>query len=316
MRLPGGRVSALGIVATVEPRSGRVVVLAGPGVVDDGAIDGLRELAAAGSLGVANTWGAKGVFAWDSPHHLGTCGLQARDFELLGFADADLIVATGISDDESPREQFALAPVLDVAPSALAELAGEVVATGDPVRNDLYPTLAAVAQPGYASDAVPLHPARAVADLGAALPDGGLVTAEPGVAGLWVARTFPTPALAPGEPRRVLVPGTPEAGVAARRALEAARQGRPAITVTTAPLDDAVRSAFDDATHDGVPLVLVVWEAGAELGSAADHLALLHAAISAGGPSVIEAPVAVEQTAQLVAAAGEVVAWGGIGAIT
>ena len=26
----------------------------------------------------ANTWGAKGVFPWDSPHHLGTCGLQAR----------------------------------------------------------------------------------------------------------------------------------------------------------------------------------------------------------------------------------------------
>jgi len=84
----------------VEARTGRVVVLAGPGVIDDGALEGLRAFAAAGSLGVANTWGAKGVFAWDSPHHLGTCGLQANDFELLGFGDAGVIVATGLDPDE------------------------------------------------------------------------------------------------------------------------------------------------------------------------------------------------------------------------
>ena len=54
------------------------------------------------NIGVANTWGAKGVFAWDSPHHLGTCGLQAHDFELLGFADLDLLWVTGLDPDESP----------------------------------------------------------------------------------------------------------------------------------------------------------------------------------------------------------------------
>jgi thiamine pyrophosphate-dependent acetolactate synthase large subunit-like protein len=302
----------IGIVGGVEARSGRVVVLAGPGVIDDGAIDGLRSFAAAGSLGVANTWGAKGVFAWDSPHHLGTCGLQAHDFELLGFADADLIVTTGISDDESPRERFALAPVVDVAPSSLAERAGEFVAAGDALPNELYPKLAAVAQPGYTEEKIPLHPARAVADLGAALPAGGLVTAEPGVAGLWVARTFPTPALDPGEPRRVLVPGRGEPGIASRRALEAARQGRPAIAVADAPLDGAVSSVFDEAARNDVPLVLVVWEPDAELGGAADHLALLKAALAGGGPSVIEVPVAIEDTTRLVAAAGAVMAWGGL----
>ena len=38
------------------------VVLAGPGVVRDGAVPGLHALAAAAHLGVLNTWGAKGVF--------------------------------------------------------------------------------------------------------------------------------------------------------------------------------------------------------------------------------------------------------------
>ena len=47
-----------------------------------------------------NTWGAKGVFDWRSPHHLATAGLQAWDFELGGLADADLIIATGLDERE------------------------------------------------------------------------------------------------------------------------------------------------------------------------------------------------------------------------
>ena len=55
----------------------RPMVLAGPGVVLDRAVAGLHALAAAGSLGVLNTWGAKGVFDWRSRHHLATAGSGA-----------------------------------------------------------------------------------------------------------------------------------------------------------------------------------------------------------------------------------------------
>ena len=54
------------------------------------------------SLGVLNTWGAKGVFDWRSRHHLATAGLQEHDFALAGLGDADLIVATGVDPDEAP----------------------------------------------------------------------------------------------------------------------------------------------------------------------------------------------------------------------
>lgn len=291
---------------------GRVAVLAGPGVIDDGAIDGLRAFAAAGDLGVANTWGAKGVFAWDSPHHLGTCGLQARDFELLGFAAADAIVITGIDPDESPLECFGLAPVFEIPPAELGGLAGRVRASGEALPNGLYPRLAAVAQPGYADTKVPLHPARAVADLGALLPPGGLVTADPGLAGLWVARTFPTPALAAGEPRRVVVPARRASGIAARLALEAARAGRPAIAVTTAPLDDATAAAVATASGEAVPMVVVVWDEHASLRAAEEHRERVAAALSAARVTVVEVPVALDDTALLVRAAGPVVAWGGL----
>jgi len=287
-------------------------VLAGPGVVDDGAIDDLRAFAAAGNLGVANTWGAKGVFAWDSPHHLGTCGLQARDFELLGWAEADAIVATGIDDAESRREHFSLAPVVDVSPHDLAQLVGQIVLGGAPPENQLYPRLAAVAQPGYRAETVPLHPARAVADLGAALPPGGLLAADPGVAGLWVARTFPTPALSAGEPRRVVVPSRRDAGVAARLALRAAEAGRAAVAVTVAPIDDATATVLADAEQRALPVLVVVWGEGGSLRSVDEHAVRLADAIAAPRPSLLEVPIDFEQTARLVEAAGDVVAWGGL----
>ncbi|HSO94638.1 MAG TPA: hypothetical protein VLV81_01210 [Acidimicrobiia bacterium] len=297
----------------IPERRGRIRVLVGPGVVDAGMVEELRVFAAAGGLGVANTWGAKGVFAWDSPHHLGTCGLQARDFELLGFADADLIVTIGLDDAESPPGRVRLAPLLELEPDDLVAAAGRVRAEGDPIRNDLYPRLAAVAQPGFVDDSVPLHPARAVADLGAALPPDGFLSAEPGVAGLWVARTFPTPALSPGAPRRVVVPAHREPGIGVRLAVEQARAGRPSIAVATAPLDPASIAALDQIRDERLPLVATVWDDQAPgTGRVETYRARIDAALAAGRPGVVEVPVNLDATGQLLAAAGEVVAWGGL----
>ena len=297
------------------PEPGRNVVLAGPGVFAApfaGRLAGLRAFAAAGGLGVANTWGAKGVFDWDSPHHLGTCGLQARDFELLGWAEADAIIAVGIHDDESPRDRFALAPVFEVDPDRLGGLAGNSRAVGPPLINELYPRLAAVAQPGFVDERVPLHPARAVADLGAALPAGGVVTAEPGIAGLWVARTFPTPAVATDGDRRVVVPGRRVPGAAAQVAAEAARAGRAAIIVTTDPIDDETAAVYDRLAAEGTDVVLVVWREGGRLGNVGEHRTQLDAAIAAVGASVVEVPVELALTELLLDAAGPVVAWNGL----
>jgi hypothetical protein len=296
----------------VAERRGRLVVLAGPGVIDQGAVEGLRAFAAAGELGVANTWGAKGVLAWDSPFHLGTCGLQDRDFELLGFGSADAIVTVGADPVESPWSRLGPAPLVDVRPADLAAAAGRVVNTGPPLPNELYPRLAAVAQPGYVDDRVPLHPARAVADVGAALPSDGFVAAEPGLAGLWVARTFPTPALVPGASRRVQVPARRDPGVAVRLAAAQARAGRPAVAVTTAPLDAASADAVDDLLGTALPVVVELWGERGDLDRAGQHAERLADALAVRSPRVLEVPVAFEATALLVAAAGPVVAWGGL----
>jgi thiamine pyrophosphate-dependent acetolactate synthase large subunit-like protein len=284
--------------------AGQLVVLAGPGVVQAGCVEGLRAFAAAGELGVANTWGAKGVFPWDSPHHLGTCGLQARDFELLGFGGYDAIVATGIDPDESPYERFALGPVIELAPAELEAAAADIEPRrGTVPPNDLYPRLSAIAQPGYVDERVPLHPARAVADVRAVLPSGGLVIADPGLAGLWVARTFPTTELG-----SVAVPARRKPGVAATLAVDAARTGRAAIAVTTAPVDDATIAELERARAEGLPVVLEVWGDG-HLDDVSAHRAALEDALAVGTTTSLPVPVDLGLTELLVEAAGPVVAW-------
>ncbi|HEX4777568.1 MAG TPA: hypothetical protein VFW74_12395 [Acidimicrobiia bacterium] len=294
--------------------SGPVVVLAGPGVVRAGsfpwgdAVDGLRAFAAASGLGVVNTWGAKGVFQWDSPHHLGTAGLQADDFALLGFGDVELIVATGVDTDESAPDRFGLAPVAHLSPIHLASLADHVTARPiDPPANELYARMSSIAQPGYADTSVPLHPARAVADVRAALPPDGLVAADPGVAGLWFARTFPTSVLG-----SVVVPATRAPGIAAALAFVAETRGRRAIAVTTEPVDDMTRRVVDLAHARGVTLTVETWCADGALDGVDAHEAGLRAGIALPAVHQLRTPVALARTQDLVDAAGPVVAWGGL----
>jgi hypothetical protein len=291
-----------------------VVVLAGPGVVRagsfrwGGAVDGLRAFAAAADVGVANTWGAKGVFTWNSPHHLGTVGLQADDFELLGFRDANLIVATGVDRDESADDRFRIAPVVDVSPIHLGTAAGNLPRRArSPLDNRLYERLSAIAQPGYADTSVPLHPARAVADTKAVLADGGVAAADPGLAGLWFARTFPTDVLG-----SVVVPATRAPGIAAAIAFVTSSRGQPVVAVTTAPLDPATEQVISLARASDVHFAVDVWSAdGPKLDSDA-HTATLHKARATPGVTVVSTGVNLSRTRNLVDAAGPVVAWGGI----
>ncbi len=258
-----------------QPR-GRTAMLVGPGVLRDRTVDGLREFAAAAHVGVANTWGAKGVFNWDSPHHLGTCGLQADDFELLGFADIDLLWVAGLDPAESPAARYELGSrVVPIQPADLAAFATKVARSSYPiVPPPLFERLAAVAQPGYVDDRFPRHPARAVIEIKQKMAAGAIVTAQPGPAGLWVARTFPTDA-----PGSVVVPAVSVPGIGIAVALAAARTGIPATAVVTAPLDDVSHQLVELARAIDAPLSVEAW------GDDVD-LSLTSLLVEAAGPVV------------------------------
>jgi hypothetical protein len=298
-----------GDVLTLSPTMAdlHTIVLVGPGVVRAGHVAALATFAADAGVGVVNTWGAKGVFPWDDPHHFGTAGLQRDDFALAGLSDAELVVAAGLDPAELVADGWRGRQLLEVEPWQLAALAWRWPSRPAPTaRPRLYTELAAAAGPLYASDAVPLTPARAAADLAAVLPPGGLVAADPGPAGLWIARSFPT-----REPGSVIVPSLPVRGFAAAAATAAARAGRPAVAVVTDPPDPATLALLDLAAAERLPVVTAVWGADAPLAAADAHRAAMTAALATSGPTVVEVPVSFAATRALVEVAGPVVAWGG-----
>lgn len=280
------------------------IVLAGPGVVLDHAVAGLHALAAAGSLGVLNTWGAKGVFDWRSRHHLATAGLQALDFERGGLADADLIVATGV-DEREARARWRLAPVVEVHPWALDPLADR---WGRPRREIAVPPLRAdlarATQAGWAATGAPLPPTKITQHYSQALGGGGLVAADPGTAGYWVARTVATSGVG-----GALVPADREAAgfaVACATVARLLEPGRAVLAVVDA-VHEVHERLLDAADRLGVPVPLEIWDPDGPALDAEAHEARLRDLLATGGRGAIRTDPA--QLDQLVDVAGPIVAW-------
>lgn len=288
--------SELPDLSTVE---GPILVFAGPGVVRRGKVDALQRLAAKAYVGVSNTWGAKGVFEWNSPHHLGTVGLQARDYELGGFADAALILGVGVDEDEAPWARWALAPTAQIAPQqldALTDAWPREPQTDIPLP-PLFEQLSAVCMPSYQASHVPLHPGRAIIETKNALGPGDRVAADPGGAlGMWVARAFPTSELG-----SVVVPATVAPDFAVTAAVACALRPEPqrVVAITHQP-DNAVA---EWGRSRGVEPTIVVWGERSDITSPDD----ITPAITRGG--VVHLPVDLAYTQELIAVAGDIVAW-------
>jgi hypothetical protein len=247
----------------------RLALVVGPGVVRAGATSDLLSLATSMNVAVVNTWGAKGVFRWDSPFHAGTAGLQARDWELAGVHDADVVVASGLDPDEVDVHGLGHHVVQEVSPAQLGTLAARWERKAEePVRPPLYETIASVVRPLYEDEGEPLSPARAALHLSGASPEHGVTIADADLAGFWVARTFPT-----GIPGSVVVAPQPMEGAAVAGALMARLAGRPALAVT-AHVGGVTEQLLEVADRAGQPVAVQVWEPDGQTMSPADHAAL------------------------------------------
>jgi hypothetical protein len=293
-------------------RASRVVVLAGPGVVERRAEGALRALAAAGRLGVLNTWGAKGVFHWQSRHHWATVGLQTRDFELGGIPEADVVLAVGVDEREAPRRLWdGGAPVWEVAPEALGPLAERwPVPDGDfPDVPPLRERLAAVTQAGWAATGTRLMPSRATRHYAQVLGESGLLAADPGLAGYWVARTFATTRLGSVQVPAALCEGWAAACVLVTRLVAPLR---PALAVVDGEVGERGSAVLAEAARLGVGVGIEAWDPDAAPYSPEQHLARLDALVS-GVSGAVRSTLATDQRqlAEMVDAAGPVRAWTG-----
>ena len=286
------------------------VVLAGPGVVAERAVPGLHALAAAAGLGVLNTWGAKGVFDWRSRHHWATVGLQERDLDLGGLRGSDAVVTVGLDPLELPGDPGAYGPVVPLEPWMLDPLSEYWSRpAGDVELPPLRTRLADVTQEGWRSTGRPMPPSQVTRSYSTLLGgQGGLVAADPGVSGYWLARTYPTSrlgeALVPGERD---VPGFSLAcAVLARRA----DPDRPVLALADAPLQPAHHALRDLARSWGVPVALECWDPDGPMLGPEEHSARLADALADDRPSELALATDSVQLGRMTAVAGRITAWG------
>jgi hypothetical protein len=285
-----------------------VVVLAGPGVVRAHCVPGLHALAGALGAGVLNTWGAKGVFHWQSRHHWATIGLQEHDFALGGLDDAGLIVATGVDDREAPGQYWHRRPHVVVEPEDLDVLA-EVVTPRRHNLIDMPPLrtrLAEATQAGWTSTAAPLAPSQATLAYGRRLAGGGLVAADAGVAGFWVARTFATTELGGVAVPAEVTPGWAAACVTVARM---AAPLRPALAVVADEVDDATSLVSEFATARGIAVGVEVWTERGDTLDAERHRGRLGVLTDPSGGGTVTIATDAGQLDAFVEAAGPLRPW-------
>jgi len=194
----------------------RAVILAGPGVARDRAMDALVRFSESLNLPVATTFLGKGVFPDDHPNALGTIGFMVRDYANFGFDRADVVVAVGYDLVEYAPERWnphrdkrivhvhrtvaevddaytlevgvqgnigesldAIAHAASSLPRREREMPGERY-----VREEL--------EKGATDEAFPVRPQRIVHDVREALGREDVVLCDTGNVKVWMARLFPT----------------------------------------------------------------------------------------------------------------------------
>lgn len=285
-----------------------IVAVVGPGVTRGGYEDDLAEFATRAGIGVFNSWGAKGAFRWDSPFHFGTIGLQQLDVELAGLAEFDVVIASGLDNEELGIADLNSYVVQDVPPWQLGALVADwpraIRDVGD--RPALYGAVAEIVTPMYERSVGPVTPARAALHLSGAGPEGSVVVGDAGIAGFWLARAFPT-----GVAGSVVVPAIDQPGFAAAAALVCGLGDRPAVGIVDGPPDEATELVLEAAASMGIALSLQAWEEGSTAPD--DHVAMCRDGFdSAGGNGVSRVDnvgIAADCLEDLVEALGPITAW-------
>ncbi|HZN88740.1 MAG TPA: acetolactate synthase large subunit [Thermoleophilaceae bacterium] len=264
------------------------VALAGNGVIRGGAAPALREFVRATGIPVAETFMGKGLLPPDNPKALGTVGLQAGDYTMAGFDDADLVLAIGYDlVEHSPEHWNARRDkrviCIDSVPAETdayfmpdVELVGDIYTIltrlGEECRHvphqggsrKLHDLVLGRLEQAGRDEGFPVQPPRALFEIREALGREDILISDVGLHKLWIARMFPA-----YEPGTVLIAnGLAGMGFALPAAI-AAKLVHPGRNVVTVNGDGGFLmncQELETAVRLRTPIVNVIWE-NAQYGS-------------------------------------------------
>ncbi|HEX4718571.1 MAG TPA: thiamine pyrophosphate-dependent enzyme, partial [Thermoleophilaceae bacterium] len=264
------------------------VALAGNGVVRAGAAPALHEFVRSTGIPVAETFMGKGVMPADDPKSLGSVGLQAGDYKMAGFEEADVVIAIGYDLVEQSPSTWN--PGRDKTIVCIDSLPAEIDAYYVPeveLIGDIYHVLSRLSEEcrhvphsggsqrlrdivmgrfeaAKDDDQFPMQPPRALYEIRKALGRQDILVSDVGLHKLWIGRMFPA-----YESNTVLIAnGLAGMGFAVPAAI-AAKLVHPERKVVAVNGDGGFlmnMQELETAKRLGTPFVTVIWE-NAQFGS-------------------------------------------------
>ncbi len=219
---PGGK--ELQRAADMIDAARNPLALAGNGAVRGHAARALRAFVHNTGIPVAETFMAKGLVDYEDPKALGTVGLQARDYEMAGFDDADLVIAIGYDLVEhspkhwNPRRDKQIIMIDSVAAEVDQNFVPDVELIGDIAHvlarlaagctrsqttagtSRLHEVVMGALNDARDDDHFPMRPPRVLWDIREALGRDDILVSDVGLHKLWIGRMFPA-----HEPGTVLI---------------------------------------------------------------------------------------------------------------
>jgi acetolactate synthase I/II/III large subunit len=264
------------------------VALAGNGAVRAGAAPALREFVRATGIPVAETFMGKGLLDPEDPKALGSVGLQAGDYKMAGFEDADVVIAIGYDlVEQSPQTWNPARDKTIVCIDSLPAEIDEYFVPEVELVGDIYHVLSRLGEEcrhvphsggsqrlrevvlgrfeaAKDDDHFPMQPPRALYEIRRALDRDDILVSDVGLHKLWIGRMFPA-----YEPNTVLIAnGLAGMGFAVPAAI-AAKLVHPQRKVVAVNGDGGFLmncQELETASRLKTPFVSVVWE-NAQYGS-------------------------------------------------
>jgi acetolactate synthase-1/2/3 large subunit len=200
------------------------LALAGNGAIRGHAARALRSFVHNTGIPVAETFMAKGLVDYEDPKALGTVGLQARDYEMAGFEDADLVIAIGYDLVEhspkhwNPKRDKQIIVIDSLAAEVDQNFVPDVELIGDIAHvlarlaatctrsqttagtSRLHEVVMGALHDARDDDHFPMRPPRVLWDIREALGRDDILVSDVGLHKLWIGRMFPA-----HEPGTVLI---------------------------------------------------------------------------------------------------------------
>ena len=264
------------------------LVLAGNGAIRGHASRALRSFVHNTGIPVAESFMAKGLVDYEDPKALGTVGLQARDYEMAGFDDADLVIAVGYDLVEhspknwNPNRDKQIIVIDSVAAEVDQYFTPNVELIGDVAHvlarlaaactrsqttagtSRLHEVVMGALNDARDDDHFPIRPPRVLWDLRRALGRQDVLVSDVGLHKLWIGRMFPA-----HEPGTVLIAnGLAGMGFALPTAIGAKLVHRDRKVVAVSGDGGFLMNAqeLETAARLGTSVVNVIWE-NAQFGS-------------------------------------------------